>query len=339
MRVTCEAPAVSIQRVSRQTRPGFQLVRKSGSGRLAPSIALVLLLSGACAQAADREELRCGAPSTDPAAAIQACTHMIEFGGLERRELARAYYTRGTQWAGQGNHDRAIADFDLAVELDPELAAARYNRALSWSGKGEPDRAIADYDAALKIAPGNGDAYIGRAVEWTAKGDYKRALEDYEAAIRLRAESAAAYFGRGRVRFYAGDFMGAASDFIRAHQIDRTVYTALWIYLARKRADIDGEKTLAQDADTKGAGDWPAPIVGLYLGSANPDAVQKAAVHQDVTRHRTQRCEASFYIAQWHLLRGARGPATELLRDAGTICPSAFIEHEGAVAELRRLER
>jgi hypothetical protein len=56
-------------------------------------------------------------------------------------------------------------------------------------------------------------------------------------------------------------------------------------------------------------------------------------------RQREQRCEATFYIAHWHLLRGAREPASQLLREARTLCPSAFIEHEGAVAELRRLQQ
>ena len=98
--------------------------------------------------------------------------------------------------------------------------------------------------------------------------------------IRLDPKDMTGYFGRGRARFYAGDFMPAASDFIRAHQLDPSIYTALWLFLARKRADIPGEKTLAQEAGTSGAGEWPAPVVGLYLGKTTPEAVQKAAAHQ-----------------------------------------------------------
>jgi lipoprotein NlpI len=115
------------------------------------------------------------------------------------------------------------------------------------------------------------------------------------------------------------------------------MYTAIWLYLARKRADIAGEKTLAQEAGTSGAGNWPAPIVALYLGTTTPEAVQKAATSQDPTRQRDQRCEANFYVGQWHVLRGAPGAATPLLRDAVMGCPPAFIEYEGAVAELKRL--
>jgi lipoprotein NlpI len=307
------------------------------SGWRAALLVAAALLT-AQARAADREP-RCGEITGNPELAVRVCTRWIEFGSLARPELAQAYYTRGTEWASQGNHDRALADYSMAIELDPKLAGAYFNRALSWSEKGDSDRAIADYDAALKLKPKDSRAHMGRAVEWTVRGDYKRALADYEEMIRLEPKSLTGYFGRARVRFYAGEFASAASDFARAHQIDPGMYTAIWLYLARKRADIAGEKTLAKDAGTGGAGDWPAPIVGLYLGSSTPDAVQKAAADQNPTRQRTQRCEANFYIAHWHLLRGAREAAAELLRDARTICPTSFIEHEGAVAELRRLEK
>lgn len=300
---------------------------------------LVLLICGGMHAQAAQTEPECGSVTNNPALAIEVCTRLIEFAGLDRPNLAKAYYARGAEYAAQAKHDRAVADFSMAIELDQNLPALYFNRALSYSEIGEHDRAITDYDAALQLSPKDVRSYIGRAVEWTVRGDFKRAISDYEQVMRLDAQAMAAWFGRGRARFYAGDFMSATSDFLRAHQLDSSIYTALWIYLARKRADIPGEKTLAQEAGTSGEGDWPAPLVALFLGRATPEAVQKAAAHLDTTRHRDQRCEANFYIAQWHLLRGAREPAAQLLRDARTLCPSAFIEHEGAVAELGRLEQ
>jgi lipoprotein NlpI len=151
-------------------------------------------------------------------------------------------------------------------------------------------------------------------------------------------DSLAGYFGRARARFYSGDFLGAASDFYRAHQLAPSMYTAIWLFLARKRADIPGEKTLAADAGA-GSSDWPAPVVSLYLGAATPDSVMRAATHPDAARQRDLRCEASFYVGHWHVLRGARETAVQLLREAEATCPRTFIEQEGAVAELRRLSR
>ena len=299
---------------------------------------LVIFAAAAMSANAAQTEPECGSIINNPEASIKACTRLIEFGSLERPELAKAYYVRGAEWAVQGNHDRAIADFTTAIDLDPKLAGVHYSRALSHSERGDHDRAIADYDAVLRLAPKETKAYVGRAFEWNVKGDHKRAIADFDEVIRLDASSMSAWFGRGRARFYAGEFMSAASDFIRAHQIDPGIYTALWLFLARKRADIPGEKTLALEAGTSGEGEWPSPIVGLYLGRITPDAVQKAATNSDPTRQRDQRCEANFYIAHWHLLRGAREPAARLLDEARSGCSGSFLEHEGAIAELRRMQ-
>jgi lipoprotein NlpI len=298
----------------------------------------VLAVSSACAFAATQEP-QCGSVKGNPELAIKACTRLIEYAGLDRPDLAKAYFTRAAEWASQGKHDRAIQDLDVAIELDPKVPGQYLNRALSLSERGEHERAIRDYATGIKLAPDDVRMYIGRAVEWTVLGDYKRALADYDEVIRRQPKNMNGHFGRGRVRFYAGDFTQAASDFLRAHQLDASIYTALWLFLARKRADIPGEKTLAQDAGTSGAGEWPEPVVALYLGKMPPEAVQKAATHTDPTRQRDRRCEANFYIAEWHLTRGERDAAMRLLDNARSGCPTAFMEHEGAVAELRRLQK
>ena len=50
-----------------------------------------------------------------------------------------------------------------------------------------------------------------------------------------------------------------------------------------------------------------------------------------------ERCEAQFYLGQWHLLRDARANSIEALRNAVESCPKSFIEYAGALAELKRL--
>jgi len=300
--------------------------------------AVVVAALAALPVLAAEKEPRCGDASSDPASAVKVCTRLIEAGGLERPALANAYDSRGAAWASEGQHDRAIADFTKAIELDPNLSAAYVNRALSRSEKGESDMAIADYDAALELSPNDARAHAGRAFEWSMKGEYKRAIANYDDLIRLEPRAQRGYFGRGRMRFYAGDFSGAAADLERAHQIEPGMYSALWLFLARKRASLPAEKTLGLDARTSGTGSWPAPIVGLFLGNSTPKEVQEAAVDLNVNRQRNRRCEANFYIGEWQLLRGSREQALPLLRDASAMCPSSFIEYEGAVAELRRLD-
>jgi tetratricopeptide (TPR) repeat protein len=49
----------------------------------------------------------------------------------------------------------------------------------------DPDRAIAEYNEAIRIDPKNDDAVNGRGDSFFAKKDYDRAIEDYSEAIRL----------------------------------------------------------------------------------------------------------------------------------------------------------
>jgi tetratricopeptide (TPR) repeat protein len=60
---------------------------------------------------------------------------------------------RGNGYYAKGEHDRAIADFDKAIGIDPAQATAFYNRGNAYYAKGDRDRAIADYDRAILLNP------------------------------------------------------------------------------------------------------------------------------------------------------------------------------------------
>ena len=49
--------------------------------------------------------------------------------------------------------DRALADFDQAIKLDPRNPLPFYNRGLAYRDKGDTQHAIEDYDTALKLDP------------------------------------------------------------------------------------------------------------------------------------------------------------------------------------------
>ena len=274
-----------------------------------------------------------------PDLAIQHCTKAIDSRRFSGELLARLHYNRGFELSAKGMHDLAIADFDAAIRLHPRFADAYYTRGNAWGHKHDSDRAISDYDAALRLNPKDKSALGSRAFEWAIKGDYARAIADHDAVVRLDAKDAIAYHGRGRARFYTGDFARAVPDLQEAMKLEPNSYTALWLYLARKRAGAEGEELLEQGtADIRG-GAWPWPVVVLFLGRTDVASVMAAATDRDVVRQREQLCEASFYVAHWYLLRNDRERALPLLKDAQSGCPRDFLEHEGAVAELRRLQK
>jgi tetratricopeptide (TPR) repeat protein len=61
---------------------------------------------------------------------------------------------------GEGDRDRAIADFDEAIRIDPNHANAFNSRGNAYYAKGDRNRAIADYDRAIAINPALNTALV-----------------------------------------------------------------------------------------------------------------------------------------------------------------------------------
>lgn len=323
-----------------RTLPNVMTIKRiSGLFRALPAALLLAAAGAALAQPAD-DAARCMNIVNNSDLAIKLCTSAIESGRHSGDALARLHNSRGNEWAAKGNYDRAIADFDAALRLNPRYGEALRNRGDAWGDKGDYDRAITDYDAAIALDAKDAAAYSSRAFERTAKGDYARAIADYDTALRLNPNIPGEHFARGRARLYSGDYPHAVADLEQAFKSKPNSYTALWLYLARKRSGAaNAEELLDGETRTSRGWGWPSVIVVLYLGRTDRDSVFAAATDADAQRQHEQRCEANFYLAQWHLLKNERARATPLLKEAQSGCPRGFIEHEGAVAELRRLQR
>lgn len=332
--------------VTRETMVVSELGLMAHAAKRSPAVArafaaAILLVAAAGVHGqVETDAQRCAAITGNPDLAIQHCTRAIDSGQLSGQRLAQMHYSRGIEWAAKGAHDRAIADYDAAIGLDPKYSDAIYNRGHAWALKGDPDRAIADYDAVLRLNPKDPAAHAARATELMVKGDFSRAVTGYDTALALNPKAAGALLGRGRARFYSGDYQNAAADLERAFRAEPNNYSALWLYLARKRGNtVNAEEML--DSETRGHrdGGWPTAVVMLYIGRTDVGSVMAAALDSDPKKHAEQNCEANFYLAHWHLLRGESGRALPLLKEAQAGCPREFLEHEGAVAELRRLQR
>jgi lipoprotein NlpI len=308
---------------SRDMSPISPVAPLAHKGRLflmAAAMTALLVMPAAQAQQSDAE--RCATVSGQPDLAIKHCTRAIESGKVAGEDLAKLHYNRGIEWAAKGEHQRAIADYDSAIRLDPKFAEAYFNRGHAWANRGDPDRAIADYGAAIRLNPKDPAALASRAAEWLLKGEHARAAADFDAALKLDPKGGGALFGRGRAKFYAGDFAGAAADMEQALKIEPNSYSALWLYLARKRAgDIDADEKLDAETRSDRASGWPGQLVLLYLGRTDLGSVQAAATDRVAKIQSDQQCEASFYLAHWHLLRDERDRALPLLKQAQAGCP------------------
>src|SRR5262249_26315514 len=159
------------------------------------------------------------------------------------------------------------------------------DRGTAWQAKGDFDRAIADYDEAIRLDPGSGLtqlssqyslAYANRASAWLAKGDFAHAVADYGEALRLEPKNVSAYFARGRHNLYRGALQRALAALGQASELNpKWGYRALWLDIANRRSN--GSSRLADATQQVDMTKWPAPVIRLYLGESTPEAVLAAA--------------------------------------------------------------
>ena len=164
--------------------------------------------------------------------------------------------------ADKRDFDRAAADYDQAIKLDPKFAPSYLNRGLLWQAKKDYDRAIADFDQAIRLAPDNAAAVNARglmlrhsrasstapspistapsrsnptmptitttaATSWRDRGRFDRAVEDYDKAIELSPSFAFAFYNRSQAHYLAGRFAEALADAGKAAALNENSAAAL----------------------------------------------------------------------------------------------------------------
>jgi tetratricopeptide (TPR) repeat protein len=82
-------------------------------------------------------------------------------------------------------HNRATADLDQTVQLNPNDARVYHNRGFAYYQQGDLDRAIADYNRAIELQPDNARVYLVRGLAYQQQGQRDRAIADYRKALEL----------------------------------------------------------------------------------------------------------------------------------------------------------
>lgn len=112
---------------------------------------------------------------------------------------------------------QALADEMLA---ERDVAATHINRGIVRLRLGRADDAMADFNAALEIDPNLGDAFTNRAAAHVAQGDQQSALDDLNTALGMKLERPeVAYFGRAMVLEDMGRVKEAYYDYKRAAEL------------------------------------------------------------------------------------------------------------------------
>ena len=119
--------------------------------------------------------------------AIEVCTTALTHQTMTRQDRISTHVNRGILYMRNGNFRRAMADYNNALEMDPE----------------------------------NGEAYLNIGAAYIYERDYPPAVEALDRAIELETSDLwAAYYNRGIAHEQSGDLTAAYWDFVRSQELN-----------------------------------------------------------------------------------------------------------------------
>src|SRR5580692_2071286 len=87
-------------------------------------------------------------------------------GGLVNKKrltmVVRGLNVSGVRHLKKGRYDKALADFDRAIELDAAYGPAIAGRGVTYRAMGRYDQALADFDRAIELGAADGWVFAGR---------------------------------------------------------------------------------------------------------------------------------------------------------------------------------
>ena len=130
----------------------------------------------------------------------------------EQRRVAARHVRRGWDLYQASKLAEALAEYDTALQIDPESADAYFYRGVTLIKQGAEDRALADLEKSIELRPTRVEAYEN--LDWllARRRDWDRITEYWSRLIALEPRNGKAYLERGGAYFHKGDLARALAD-------------------------------------------------------------------------------------------------------------------------------
>ncbi len=139
------------------------------------------------------------------------------FANYERH--ADFHHNLGGILYDRGRVDEAIAQFQRALEIQPNYSEAHSGLGGALLQKGEVDEAIAQFQKALEIQPDNTLAHRNLAIALLRKGQLDEAITHFKKAVELQPNSAINYYNFGYALVQKGQIDEAIALYQKALEL------------------------------------------------------------------------------------------------------------------------
>jgi tetratricopeptide (TPR) repeat protein len=143
---------------------------------------------------------------------LEAYRASSELEPTDLTKPAESYFNSAMAAYERGNRGLAIADFSVAIALEPANPNIWYSRGCVKDQIQMWKSARDDYDKALALAPTFVPALVNRGANKDANDEHAAAIADYDRAIAINDQAGAAFLNRGNSKLALGDKPGALAD-------------------------------------------------------------------------------------------------------------------------------
>jgi tetratricopeptide (TPR) repeat protein len=133
---------------------------------------------------------------------------------------ARPNHNLGMALANQGMLDKAIAQYQKALQADPKYYESNIIWGKTLENRGQIDAAGEQYLAALRIKPNSSVAHNNLGVVLYKKGQFSEAIDHFMLALQIRQSYEEAYFNLGMVLARQGKTDEAISRFYQTIRLN-----------------------------------------------------------------------------------------------------------------------
>lgn len=132
------------------------------------------------------QSAKMGNPGT--MSAIKTCTTALE-DTLSSGDEAATHVNRGVLLMRKGAHEKALVDYDVAIDMKPQLAEAYINKGVALFYMSRDAEALSAYNMAVELNTERmAEVLYNRALVHERMGDAKSAYYDLKTAIELKPE-------------------------------------------------------------------------------------------------------------------------------------------------------
>ena len=130
-----------------------------------------------------------------------------------------AHNQLGLVLAEGGQFDKAVAQYQKALEINPDYAETHNNLGVAMASRGQINSAIARYQMALKISPDYVEAHNNLGVALAGRGEVDSAIAQYEQALKVKPDYARAHNNLGNALTGRGNADSAIAHYRMALEI------------------------------------------------------------------------------------------------------------------------